>query len=193
MTGSELATRALSSKTGINIGAIDRRTLSEPDKQNLALAYRDLSQSVHLIATPSREVTQLRPALRAINSNSGGKLKAVVIDYLGLMEAKGSTIYEKVTAISGQLKSLAMELDLPIVALAQLNRKAEERPGAPSLADLRDSGAIEQDADAVLMLHSDEPGSLVITVQKNRQGPQGYLIGKLDKQTMTLKDLVKVS
>lgn len=193
MTGSELATRALSSKTGINIGAIDRRTISEKDKEALALAYRDLSQSLHLIATPSREVTQLRPALRAIKSNSGGKLGAVVIDYLGLMEAKGSSIYEKVTAISGQLKSLAMELDIPIIALAQLNRKAEERPGAPSLADLRDSGAIEQDADAVLMLHSDEQGSLVITVQKNRQGPQGYLMGKLDKATMTLKDLVKVS
>ena len=192
MNAEELATRALSSKTGINIGAIDRRTLTEKQKETLALAFKELSQSLHLIATPSREVTQLRPALRAIRSNSGGKLGAVVIDYLGLMEAKGSSIYEKVTAISGQLKSLAMELDIPIIALAQLNRKAEERPGAPGLADLRDSGAIEQDADAVLMLSNDDSGRLVVTVQKNRQGPQGYLLGTIDRSTMTLKDLVKV-
>jgi len=97
-----------------------------------------------------------------------------------------------VTLISGQLKRLAMELDVPVVAMAQLNRKAEERPGAPGLADLRDSGAIEQDADVVLMLSNDEAsGKLVVTIQKNRQGPQGYLLGTIDRSTMTIKDLVK--
>jgi replicative DNA helicase len=191
MTATELATRALAAKTKTNIGKIDRRALNEAEKKELALAHKELTESLHLIATPSREVTQLRPAIRAININSGGKLKAVVIDYLGLMEAKGSSIYEKVTNISGQLKSLAIELDLPIVALAQLNRKAEERQGVPSLADLRDSGAIEQDADAVLMLANDEFGNLSLTVQKNRQGELASFTGKIDRPTMRLLDLIK--
>lgn len=191
MTATELATRALAAKTKTNIGKIDRRTLSEAEKKELALAHKEITDSLHLIATPSREVTQLRPAIRAININSGGKLKAVVIDYLGLMEAKGSSIYEKVTNISGQLKSLAIELDIPIVALAQLNRKAEERQGVPSLADLRDSGAIEQDADAVIMLANDEFGNLSLTVQKNRQGELASFTGKIDRPTMRLLDLVR--
>lgn len=191
MNAEEIATRALASQGKINISKIDRAELTETEKQRLAIAYKDLSQHLHLIAGQSRQVTQLRPSLRAINVNTGNKLRAVFIDYLGLMEAQGSSLYEKVTAISGQLKSLAMELDIPIIALAQLSRKAEDRQGPPSLADLRDSGAIEQDADAVLMLSNDPNGNLSLTIQKNRQGPLGSFTGLIDRPTMTLRDLVK--
>ena len=191
MNETELATRALASKTGINLSKIDRRELSEQEKQTLALAYKDLTNHLHLIATPSRQVSQLRPTLRAIRSNQSGELAAVFIDYLGLLDAPGSSLYEKVTKISGQLKSLAMELDIPLVALAQLNRKAEERSGSPSLADLRDSGSIEQDADAVLMLSNDESGHLALTIQKNRQGPLGSFTGLIDRPTMTIKTFTK--
>jgi replicative DNA helicase len=191
MNETELATRALASKTGINLSKIDRRELSEQDKQKLALAYKDLTDNLHLIATPSRQVSQLRPTLRAIRATKEGSLGAVFIDYLGLLDAPGQTLYEKVTKISGQLKSLAMELDIPLVALAQLNRKAEERQGSPSLADLRDSGSIEQDADAVLMLSNDESGHLSLTIQKNRQGPLGSFTGLIDRPTMTIKTFTK--
>jgi len=192
MNAEELATRALASKTGIETRKIDRRDLSEKEKERLAVAWKNFGNSLHLMATDSREVTQLRPALRTIRSNNGGKLGAVVVDYLGQLETKSASLYERVTLISGQLKRLAMELDVPVVAMAQLNRKAGERPGAPGLADLRDSGAIEQDADVVLMLSNDEAsGKLVVTIQKNRQGPQGYLLGTIDRSTMTIKDLVK--
>lgn len=191
MNASELASRALASAGGINLTKIDRRTLTETEKQKLSLTHKDLTDSLHLIATPSRQVTELRPALRSININTGGNLRAVFIDYLGLMEAKGSSLYERVTAISGQLKSLAMELDIPVIALAQLSRKAEERGGPPSLADLRDSGSIEQDADLVLMLSNDPQANLTLTIQKNRQGPLGSFTGLIDRSTMTLKDLIK--
>lgn len=192
MTAEELASRSLAAKTGLDLSQIDRRALTETNKEQLAKAYKDLTANLHLIATPSREVSQLRPAIRAIKANNGTKPAAVFIDYLGLMEAKGSNLYEKVTAISGQLKSLAMEQDLPVIALAQLNRKAEERPGAPGLADLRDSGAIEQDADLVMMLsNDDDPQRLILSVLKNRQGQLAVLRGTIDRPRMTLKDLVK--
>lgn len=190
MQPEELATRALASKTFTNISKIDRRQLTEQEKQSLALAYKDLTNHLHLIAIPSRQVSQLRPELRKIKATKGN-LGAVFIDYLGLLDAPGQSLYEKVTKISGQLKSLAMELDLPIVALAQLNRKAEDRQGAPSLADLRDSGSIEQDADAVLMLSNDDSGNLSLTIQKNRQGPLGSFTGHIDRPTMTIKTFTK--
>jgi replicative DNA helicase len=191
MNAQELASRALASAGKINLTKIDRRNLTETEKQSLSLTHKELTDSLYLISTPSRQVTELRPALRAININTKGNLKAVFIDYLGLMEAKGSSLYERVSAISGQLKSLAMELDIPIIALAQLSRKAEERQGPPSLADLRDSGSIEQDADLVLMLSNDPQGNLTLTIQKNRQGPLGSFTGLVDRPTMTLKDLIK--
>lgn len=192
MTAPELATRALASKTGINLSQIDRRNLNEEEKRKLSLAHKELNDTLHLVGEKgSRQVTQLRPAIRSISTNNRGKLGSVFIDYLGLLDAKGSSLYEKVTAISGQLKSLAMELEVPIVALAQLNRKAEDRTGAPSLADLRDSGAIEQDADAVLMLSNDQYGKLSLTIQKNRQGELASFTGDLHRPTMTLKSLIK--
>jgi replicative DNA helicase len=191
MNSGELASRALASKAGINISKIDRRELTEGDKEKLAQAYRNLNPNLHLIVTPSREVTQLRPALRNINRQTGNALGAIFIDYLQQMDAKAPSLYERVTAISGQLKSLAMELDVPVFVLAQLNREAEKRPGPPVLADLRDSGAIEQDADVVLMLSNAQSGSLSLWIHKNRQGPGGVLKGTIDHPTMTLLDLVK--
>lgn len=81
-------------------------------------------------------------------------LSAVVVDYLGLIREKGPNRYEQITQVSGALKRLAISLNVPILALAQLNRAAETRNDKrPSLADLRDSGAIEQDADGVLLLY----------------------------------------
>jgi replicative DNA helicase len=191
MNEEELASRALASQSKTNLTKIDRKQLTETEKQRVSLAQPALTDYLHLFSSQSRQVTQLRPAIRATNINSGGKLGAVFIDYLGLLDAKGSTLYERVTAISGQLKSLAMELDIPLIALAQLSRKAEERPGPPSLSDLRDSGAIEQDADAVIMLSNDQSGNLSLSIQKNRQGPLGSFTGLIDRPTMTLKDLIK--
>lgn len=107
----------------------------------------------------------------------------VVIDYLGLLEQrKGTSRYEKITYISGELKRMARKLGIPILCLAQLNREVEGRNGGePRLSDLRDSGSIEQDADAVLLLHSenredakDYEGTFTkVIVAKNRHGKAG--------------------
>lgn len=107
----------------------------------------------------------------------------VVIDYLGLLEQrKGTSRYEKITYISGELKRMARKLGIPVLCLAQLNREVEGRNGGePRLSDLRDSGSIEQDADAVLLLHSenredvkDYEGTFTkVIVAKNRHGKAG--------------------
>lgn len=111
------------------------------------------------------------------------KVDLVVIDYLGLMQHKeGRTIYEKVTATSNGIKRMARSLGVPVLCLVQLNREVEGRKNdPPRMYDLRDSGAIEQDADAVLLLHSYEleDGSeydatpIELHVAKNRHGPTG--------------------
>ncbi len=187
----EIAARALSSETGIPLGKIDRKELTEQEKGFLSVAHTALPPELYLEDSSSKQVTQLRPSIRKIKASAGALPVAVFVDYLQLMEADGSSLYERVTAISKHLKSLAMELDIPIVALAQLNRQAAYRAGAPGLADLRDSGAIEQDADAVILLSDDELDRLVMSVQKNRQGALGSLTGELSGETMTLKNLVR--
>ena len=104
----------------------------------------------------------------------------VVVDYLGLIQhGPGKSLYERVTETSNGLKRLALSLNIPVLCLAQLNRELEGRKGPPRLSDLRDSGAIEQDADGVLLLHCPQyedkngPAPLVVSVAKNRHGPAG--------------------
>lgn len=109
------------------------------------------------------------------------KAELVVIDYLGLVKhGDGKSLYERVTETSGSLKEMTVDLNIPVLCLAQLNREVEGRGGKPpQLSDLRDSGAIEQDADAVLMLHRLQPigegtpglEPLDLYVRKNRYGP----------------------
>ena len=116
-------------------------------------------------------------------------LRLVVVDYLGLVRSdeRGLPIYERTTRNSNALKALARSLNVPVLCLCQLNRAAEQRADkTPSMADLRDSGAIEQDADAVILLHRPgmyEPGevkpweaqTLTAIVAKNRHGSTGKL------------------
>ena len=109
----------------------------------------------------------------------------VIIDYLGLMRHEaGKSLYERVTGTSNQLKRMARGLETPVLCLAQLNREVEGRQNQePRLSDLRDSGAIEQDADGVLLIHrpaiedADEygPTPMEVTVAKNRHGRTGKI------------------
>lgn len=111
------------------------------------------------------------------------KADLVVIDYLGLIQhGQGKSLYEKVTETSNRLKQMSITLNVPILCLAQLNREVEGRKNdPPRLSDLRDSGAIEQDADAVLLLHRPvregqddaQLAALDVIVEKNRYGPRG--------------------
>ena len=117
-----------------------------------------------------------------------GELGLAVIDYLQLLTSPGfSSRHEEVSAISRSMKAQALELDLPVVALSQLNRNLEAQNRKPALSDLRESGSIEQDADVVMLLSKEKevsPSKDVIRIHlaKNRNGQTGYVLADFDKR-----------
>jgi replicative DNA helicase len=128
--------------------------------------------------TPTLTPAQLRARCRQIKARMG--LDLVIVDYLQLMsgERRFENRQVEVSAISRQLKALAKELNIPVLAAAQLSRAVEQRgEKRPQLSDLRDSGSIEQDADVVMFLFKDEmkSGSMILEVAKHRSGPTGIL------------------
>ncbi|MEW6657798.1 MAG: replicative DNA helicase [Thermodesulfobacteriota bacterium] len=132
--------------------------------------------------TPAATVLEIRAKCRRLKAE--GKLGLVIIDYLQLMRGRGDapSREQEISEISRSLKALAKELQVPVLALSQLNRRVEERPNKrPQLADLRESGAIEQDADVILFIYRDEvyredspdKGIAEVIVGKQRNGPTG--------------------
>ena len=131
---------------------------------------------IYVDDTPSLSVFELRTKARRLVREHG--IKIIIIDYLQLMNASGMSFgsrEQEVSTISRSLKGLAKELNIPIIALSQLNRGVEARQGAegkrPQLADLRESGAIEQDADMVCFIHRPEYYEIIIA--KHRNGAVG--------------------
>jgi replicative DNA helicase len=187
MQGVELCARALSRSSGLPLdkvldgGKFDRNAASA-DWTNLTRGVQHVSE-LNLTVDDRGGVSlqEIRSQARLAKRRNG--LGLIVIDYLGLMaDGEGNTRNEKVGANSRGLKALAKEMGVPIVLLAQLNRKLEERSNKrPVLSDLRDSGEIEQDADVVLFLYRDEvynpdtmdKGIAEINIAKQRNGPIG--------------------
>ncbi len=146
----------------------------------LSKAFKELGENgeIYIDDTPARNVTQIAASARRIKRRR--KIGLLMIDYIQLVDADATrdSRQEQIAKISRRLKSLARELHVPIVALSQLNRAVESREDKrPRMADLRESGAIEQDADIVLLLHrpdyydaNDQPGIAEFIVAKNRNG-----------------------
>ena len=130
-------------------------------------------------------VTQMRSQVRRLQSEQGKKLGLVLLDYLQLMEGSGSdNRVQELSRITRNLKGLAREIDVPVIALSQLSRGVEARTNKrPMMSDLRESGSIEQDADLVIMLYRDEyynpdtvdRGIAEVIVTKHRNGPTGTI------------------
>jgi replicative DNA helicase len=186
MGRNELYNRIIASEAQVYIGNIEKGTLKEHDWLKIA-NVRTKIQS-HQLAIHDKSGQTLLQIRALANSVKGtGDLKAIVVDYLGLIQdtEKGRKRYEMITDISIGLKNLARDLNVPVIALAQLNRGPEQRKDSePDMADLRDSGGIEQDADAVILLHRVsiaedqfdwQKSWMVMKVAKNRHGALGQV------------------
>lgn len=185
MAATQLVMRMLGS-----IGRLDQHKLrtgkiAEDDWHKLTTAVGRLNEvPVYIDESPGLTAMEVRARARRLARQNGGKLGLIVIDYLQLMSGtgQGENRATEISEISRSLKGLAKELHVPVVALSQLNRSLEQRPNKrPVMSDLRESGAIEQDADVILFIYRDEQynhdspdkGTAEIIIGKQRNGPTG--------------------
>ncbi len=174
MSGVLLMQRLLCTHAMIDQSRIKSATLRELDMGNLHASCTALyEQKLYIYDYPNADLLDLKTKARVLKRSQD--IQVLIIDYLGLIRMKADMPrWEKVGIISSELKALARELDIPILVLSQLGRQAEKKE--PSLADLRDSGSVEQDADVVMFLHRerDETDTKLI-ISKNRNGGTGIM------------------
>ncbi len=184
MGGTQLAMRMLSSVGKLDAHKVRTGRLNDDEWARLSFALGKMHEApLYIDETPALNPIDLRARARRLHRQCG-KLGLIVIDYLQLMSASGhgENRATEISEISRSLKSLAKELNVPVIALSQLNRSLEARPNKrPVMSDLRESGAIEQDADVIMFIYRDEvynpdspdKGSAEIIIGKQRNGPIG--------------------
>ena len=186
MPGTQLATRFLSSVGRIDQHKIRTGKLNDEEWQRLTYALGKLHEApIYIDETPGLNPTDLRARCRRLHRQCG-RLGLIVIDYLQLMTSlkESDNRSAELSEISRSVKSLAKELNVPIIALSQLNRSLEQRPNKrPVASDLRESGAIEQDADIIMFIYRDEiynpdspdKGMAELIISKHRNGSTGTI------------------
>lgn len=183
MSAEQLVERSVARVGAINTQTLRSGKLSQGDWTGLTHAIQQLQSADLNIAddTALSRVSRIRLAARKLKQQRG-RLDVVIIDYLQLMLAEGDNRNDELSSITRSLKHLAKELVCPVIVLSQLSREVERRTDKrPLMSDLRDSGAIEQDADVILFVYRDEvyhpdtpmKGYADILVRKQRMGPQG--------------------
>ena len=187
MGASQLVMRMLGSVGRLDQHKLRTGRISDDDWPRLTHALGRLDEAPLFIdETPGLTVMEMRARARRLARTCGGKLGLIVVDYLQLMSGSSSGREEnratELSEISRSLKGLAKELHVPVIALSQLNRALEQRPNKrPVMSDLRESGAIEQDADLILFIYRDEVynpdsadrGTAELIIGKQRNGPIG--------------------
>ncbi len=186
MPGTQLAMRFVSSVGRLDQQRLRTGRLNDDDWQRLSYAMGKLHEApIHIDETPGLNPIDLRTRARRLYRQYG-KLGLIVIDYLQLMTSskESDNRAAELSEISRSVKSLAKELSVPIIALSQLNRSLENRPNKrPVSSDLRESGALEQDADIIIFIYRDEvynpdspdKGTAEINLAKHRNGPTGTI------------------
>jgi replicative DNA helicase len=187
MGATQLAMRLMGSVGRLDQQKIRTGRLTNDDWERLSSALGKLNDApIHIDETPAMNALEVRARARRLARQYGGKLGAIIVDYLQLMQAvsDGENRATEISEISRSMKALAKELKVPILALSQLNRSLEQRPNKrPVMSDLRESGAIEQDADVILFIYRDEvynqdtqdKGVAEIIIGKQRNGPIGMV------------------
>jgi replicative DNA helicase len=184
MSKEQLANRLLSMETNVDSQKLRTGNLADSDWDTIVEGINTLGNANLIIDdTPGISITELRSKCRKMKLEHG--LSMVIIDYLQLMSGSGrnrDNRQQEISDISRSLKALAREMNVPVVALSQLSRACETRPDhRPMMSDLRESGAIEQDADVVMFLYRDDyynkdtetPNIAEVIIAKQRNGPIG--------------------
>lgn len=179
MSQEELVDRLLVSQADIDAWKLKIGKLGDSDFERLSLAMGELAEApLYIDDTPGATISEIRTKARRLQMEHG--LRMVVVDYLQLIHGRNlENRVQEVTEISQQLKNLARELKVPVLAISQLNRSVEARGSRkPQLADLRESGAIEQDADVVMFIYREDPEKpevVKLDIQKHRNGATGEI------------------
>lgn len=204
MSSQQLVDRMLSAQSRVN--AWNLRTGHLSDSKGEFAQLRDAMDKlakakIYIDDTPGNSIVRMKALSRRLKAEKG--LDLIVVDYLQLMTTSKNydSMVNQVTEISRSLKGLAKELNVPVLALSQLSRNVESRGGKPRLSDLRDSGSIEQDADVVMFIHSEDKGKdesektniVEILIEKHRNGPTGKVDLYFDLKTTTFLNLEKSS
>lgn len=203
MSKEQLVDRLFASMLGVDSWKLQRGKLDDSDFQNLGPIMDELNAAnLFIDDSVASTVQELRTKARRLQMEHG--LDILMVDYLQLMSTgnhqyAGNRVQE-ISEISRSLKQLGRELHIPVVALSQLSRAVESRPGnIPQLSDLRESGSIEQDADIVMMMYredyyeedSDRPGVTDIYIRKHRNGPTGRVELMFKREQMRFYDIDK--
>jgi len=201
MSAQQLVDRMLAAESRVNAWNLRTGRLSaDSEFSKLRDSLDKLSKAkIFIDDTPGNSIVRMKAISRRLKAEKG--LDLIVVDYLQLMTTSKNydSMVNQVTEISRSLKSLAKELDVPVLALSQLSRAVESRGGKPRLSDLRDSGSIEQDADVVMFIHREDRGKdesektniAEILIEKHRNGPTGKVELYFDEKTTTFLSLEK--
>ncbi|MDD5721421.1 MAG: replicative DNA helicase [Candidatus Pacebacteria bacterium] len=201
MSSQQLVDRMLSAESRVNAWNLRTgRLSSDREFSQLRDSLDKLAKAkIYIDDQPGNSIVKMKALSRRLKAEKG--LDLIVVDYLQLMTTSKNydSMVNQVTEISRSLKSLAKELDVPVLALSQLSRAVESRGGKPRLSDLRDSGSIEQDADVVMFIHREDRGKdesektniAEILVEKHRNGPTGKVELYFDEKTTTFLNLEK--
>lgn len=179
MSQEELVDRLLVGQADIDAWKLKTGRLDEKDFDRLSIAMGQLAEApLYIDDTPGISISEIRTKARRLQMEHG--LKLMVVDYLQLIQGRNiENRVQVVSEISQQLKNIARELKIPVLAISQLSRNVESRgTRKPQLADLRDSGAIEQDADVVMFLYREDPEKpeiVKLDIQKHRNGATGEI------------------
>lgn len=200
MSADQLTDRMLSAESQVDSWRMRTgKGLTDDDFARISVAMETLSKApIYIDDKPGNSINQMRSTARRLKAEHG--LGLIVVDYLQLMTTQKNydSMVNQVTEISRSLKSLARELEVPVIALSQLSRAVEQRGGKPRLSDLRDSGSIEQDADVVMFLHRErgEDGNgrssnTEVLIEKHRNGAIGFCQLYFDEARTTFLDIDK--
>ena len=202
VSSQQLVDKMLAAQSNVNAWNLRTGKLSRQNDFDLLREGLDkLSKApIHIDDQPGNTLLKMRSVARRLKSEKG--LDLIVVDYLQLIvpaQSKNDNLVQQTTEISHGLKNLARELNIPVLALSQLSRAVEQRGGRPRLSDLRDSGAIEQDADVIMFIHredkykeqSEKTNIAEILIEKHRNGETGRVELFFDEKRATFQSVDK--